>query len=265
MNTRAFIVLVLFSLLVIPLPVPGSMAEGLSAGDSGTDLRAFNPNPRITTVPTTSSLSRGVITTVTPATGTLILDSVPSGASVYIDGSYRGMTPFALRTLSSGNYQVVLKLNGYQDYSRTVTIPAGGLLDEKWTLVAITTTAARREPATTTPVTTIPERYSSGLYDLSATMVPERSGSSHSQGNASILSGNVSGYDAVLSGKNSTTEGSAVRVRKGVSSVEALVALQMAVGKIPFGASYDMNHDGVVNSADAREILRLSVQGSQGG
>ncbi|MFA5268448.1 MAG: PEGA domain-containing protein [Methanoregula sp.] len=162
MNTRAFIVLVLFSLLVIPLPVPGSMADGLSAGDSGTDLLAFNPNPRITTVTTTSSLSRGIITTVTPAIGTLMLDSVPSGASVYIDGSVMGTTPFTLRTLSSGNHQAVLKLNGYQDYSRTVNIPGGGLVEETWTLVAVPTTTittlpVRRDPPTTT-ITTFPVR-----------------------------------------------------------------------------------------------------------
>jgi hypothetical protein len=58
---------------------------------------------------------------------------------------------------------------------------------------------------------------------------------------------------------------SPVMIRKGASSQEALIALRMAVGKLPYAASYDLNNDGFVNSADAREILRLSVQGWQGG
>lgn len=58
--------------------------------------------------------------------------------------------------------------------------------------------------------------------------------------------------------------GTTVAARQGTSSKEALVALGMAVGKLPAHASYDMNGDGVVDSADAREILRQSVLATQG-
>jgi hypothetical protein len=47
----------------------------------------------------------------------------------------------------------------------------------------------------------------------------------------------------------------------GPTSLTALKALQMAVGKIPVDITYDVTRDGSVNSADAREILRLAAAG----
>src|SRR5665647_2409433 len=46
----------------------------------------------------------------------------------------------------------------------------------------------------------------------------------------------------------------------GPTALTALKALQMAVGKIPMDMAYDVTRDGTVNSADARELLRLSTQ-----
>lgn len=46
----------------------------------------------------------------------------------------------------------------------------------------------------------------------------------------------------------------------GPTALTALKALQMAVGKIPVDMTYDVVKDGTVNSADARELLRLATQ-----
>lgn len=46
----------------------------------------------------------------------------------------------------------------------------------------------------------------------------------------------------------------------GPTSLTALKALQMAVGKIPMDMTYDVTRDGTVNSADARELLRLATE-----
>jgi hypothetical protein len=49
---------------------------------------------------------------------------------------------------------------------------------------------------------------------------------------------------------------------KVFSSKDALTALQIAVGKLSFSADYDLNHDGKVDSQDAREILKIAVMGT---
>jgi len=48
--------------------------------------------------------------------------------------------------------------------------------------------------------------------------------------------------------------------RGKVTSLDALIALQISVGKRPTDSNYDVTKDGVVNSNDAREILKLAVQ-----
>ena len=58
------------------------------------------------------------------STGTVYAKSSPSGANVYVDGTYNGVTPMTL-TLYPGNHNIVLKLSGYNDWSTTVYVTAG--------------------------------------------------------------------------------------------------------------------------------------------
>jgi hypothetical protein len=58
------------------------------------------------------------------STGTIYAKSSPSGANVYVDGNYNGVTPMTL-TLYPGNHNIVLKLSGYNDWSTTVYVTAG--------------------------------------------------------------------------------------------------------------------------------------------
>jgi len=260
MNKRVFIVLVLFCLLFTGISASATMAPGLCDDQTGTLQAATR-----LLVTTTPAMYRA--TTSPPSTGTLKLDSTPPGASVYVDGALRGTTPVT-STLSVGSHTVVLKMAGFYDYSRTVTITAGGLVQETWNLVPVTTPPTT--PASRVPATTSSDFANSfpGPHEFTTTTTPVPSGNTRSVANHSdfsIVSPNTGGNVSLRSGTNTSAEGSSVRVRKGASSGEALVALQMAVGKIPYDTSYDLNHDGVVNSADAREILRLSVQGSPGG
>ncbi|WP_457637788.1 PEGA domain-containing protein [Oceanithermus sp.] len=59
-----------------------------------------------------------------PVTGTLDVSSSPSGAKVYINGSYRGRTPLTLG-LNPGSYDVEIRLDGYQTYRARVRVQAG--------------------------------------------------------------------------------------------------------------------------------------------
>jgi hypothetical protein len=64
-----------------------------------------------------------------PDTGDLQVSSVPSGASVYLNGDFRGVTPLDdsldIVNLAPGSYTVAVKKSGYQDYATTVSIQAG--------------------------------------------------------------------------------------------------------------------------------------------
>ena len=61
----------------------------------------------------------------TVTTGTLSVSSSPSGAAVYVDGSYRGVTSTTVGNLVPGSHSVRLILAGYQDWTGTVSISAG--------------------------------------------------------------------------------------------------------------------------------------------
>ena len=58
--------------------------------------------------------------------GVLAISSSPSGAKVYLDGKYIGVTPLTTPKLGEGTYRVTLKLEGYKDWSGEVAVPAQG-------------------------------------------------------------------------------------------------------------------------------------------
>jgi Zn-dependent protease len=80
-----------------------------------------------------------VTTTATqkPA-GTLAAGSVPSGASVYIDGILKGTTPLTLRSVPAGVHEVTFTMAGYSDYTTKVTITAGSVTKLVGTLTPVT-------------------------------------------------------------------------------------------------------------------------------
>ncbi|MBN2733357.1 MAG: PEGA domain-containing protein [Methanomicrobiaceae archaeon] len=57
-------------------------------------------------------------------TGTLSLSSTPTGANVFINNEYKGITPFSI-TLDAGQYSVTFRLPGYTDSTTTATVNAG--------------------------------------------------------------------------------------------------------------------------------------------
>jgi len=59
------------------------------------------------------------------ATGTLVVESRPSGAAVVIDGKPRGTTPLTIDALAPGDYRVSLSLAGFQAFATTVRVVAG--------------------------------------------------------------------------------------------------------------------------------------------
>jgi PKD repeat protein len=65
-------------------------------------------------------------TTILPSgTGSLIIQSTPTGANVYLDGEGRGMTPLTLRNVTPGTHRLLLTSSGFSDYQETIQLSAG--------------------------------------------------------------------------------------------------------------------------------------------
>ena len=61
----------------------------------------------------------------TPAVaGTLIVESLPSGAQVFLDGKLLGVTPLSLASVPGGDHAIYLDRGGYRRWSSTVHIAA---------------------------------------------------------------------------------------------------------------------------------------------
>jgi len=76
--------------------------------------------------------SISIDTTVQP--GGMDLQSVPDGASLVINGEYRGKTPLKISGLSPGNYAVTFSRFGFMDMSIPVPVEQGKIAEVKATL-----------------------------------------------------------------------------------------------------------------------------------
>jgi hypothetical protein len=80
------------------------------------------------------------------ATGYLQISSTPSGAEVYLDSVYQGITPeqkgfISITNLSPRQYNLVLKKETYKDYISTVKIVSGQTVMVDATLRPVDATA----------------------------------------------------------------------------------------------------------------------------
>jgi PPM family protein phosphatase len=83
----------------------------------------------------TTIVSVKLVPVFTPKTGTLLVESVPSGASVKLDGKDVGKTPLDPLIVSAGSHKLIFTLTGYKVLSKTVTIKAGQTTTVKAKLV----------------------------------------------------------------------------------------------------------------------------------
>lgn len=107
-------------------------------------LRLTMPDyqPYVQTVSVQSGIINDIHATLSPAapgpqpdtTGQLTVRSNPSGANVYLDNAYKGITPVSLANIPQGSHAILLKMNGYQDWQSAVSIAAGSSTDVSGTL-----------------------------------------------------------------------------------------------------------------------------------
>lgn len=81
-------------------------------------------------------VGRAVVTPPPPQTGTLQVNSNPQGAQVVLGGRVVGQTPLNL-SLNAGQYDLELRLNGYQSLRQSVRINGGQVTPINVALVAL--------------------------------------------------------------------------------------------------------------------------------
>nr|WP_319375246.1 PEGA domain-containing protein [uncultured Methanoregula sp.] len=92
--------------------------------------------------------------TPTPSVGSISVSSTPSGANVYVDNEYKGLTPVTLTNIANGNRVVLVRLTGYQDWSQSVSVLGNSNSLSSTLLATTTTTTTSTATAPTTAVTT---------------------------------------------------------------------------------------------------------------
>lgn len=63
--------------------------------------------------------------TPTPTKGSISVSSSPSGASIYLDSVYQGVTPKTLTDISIGSHYLELTLEGYKPWSDSIDVREG--------------------------------------------------------------------------------------------------------------------------------------------
>lgn len=102
--------------------------------------------------------------TLIPLEGTLLIESDPTGAEVYIDDNkeMEGVTPLE-KILLQGDYTINLKKEGFQEKNADITILAGESLERTFKL------KAKPKPKNTLIITTIPEGAEVTINDVKQT------------------------------------------------------------------------------------------------
>ena len=65
--------------------------------------------------------------TPTPSSGRISFTSIPSGANIYLDNAYRGLTPLTIDGVPNGRHAVVLRLDGYEDAARNLLVTGNSM------------------------------------------------------------------------------------------------------------------------------------------
>ena len=68
------------------------------------------------------SAQSGISTTTSSYGASIVITSDPPGAEIYIGGNYFDTTPQTLKDFPIGDYDVLLKLEGYEDYTASINL-----------------------------------------------------------------------------------------------------------------------------------------------
>jgi len=80
---------------------------------------------------------------VKDTTGAIAVTSSPGGANVFLDNAFRGITPITLSDVPDGSHVVLVRIDGYVDQTRTVTVTGTSVTPVTVNLAEIVPTATK--------------------------------------------------------------------------------------------------------------------------
>jgi len=112
---------------------PGSGAlklNNVAAGSHTVKLQLNGYQDYATSVNVVSATVSQVDVVLVPAGSTssiggLSVSSTPSGANVYVDNAFQGITPLTMNDITAGSHTLLIQMAGYQDYVATVQVNKG--------------------------------------------------------------------------------------------------------------------------------------------
>lgn len=120
-----------------------------------------------------------------PQTGTLVIDSNPQGAQVFLDGEdLDHQTPLTIENVPEGDHTVKLTLTGYLDWQKTVHVTAGQTTQVNATLTPVGTQQTRVSGRVTWPghtlsanaIAFLDSSHTEDIYVLAPTSVDPTTG-----------------------------------------------------------------------------------------
>ncbi len=128
-------------------------AEGVVTEETTTEqplIPVTEPTRESTTeqpfVPVTQPTSEPTTEAPGPQVGWITIASTPSGASVAMDGSSRGVTPLAGIEVGAGSHSFRITMSGYEPYESSVRVSAGEQAAVDATLNPVTTPTPTKQP-----------------------------------------------------------------------------------------------------------------------
>lgn len=102
-------------------PTPAKPAPNASKANAATASAGRGTNKSVAAAPAKPA-GQGSPKT---SQGTLVVESRPSGATVFLDGRRVGTTPLTIDTLKTGQYTIGLDITGYKRWASSVKITSG--------------------------------------------------------------------------------------------------------------------------------------------
>jgi hypothetical protein len=99
--------------------------DNLDPGIYTVNISKFGFSPSTATTNLQSGERQEITATLPAETGSLIINTTPTGASVMVDGRDAGLSPVTLAGLAPGNHTIAITRDGYTPVTRQVEIIAG--------------------------------------------------------------------------------------------------------------------------------------------
>jgi hypothetical protein len=146
MKYRVIILVFLLCMAAVPaMTASGDYLGGdILLGGSGVTVTR-------TTAAATPQATATVPTATLPLTGSVSITTTPAGATVFIDGVQKGISPLTIPDITQGGHTLKVMMNGYVDIMAPVAITAGETQPYTVTLVPVDTPLPAHPTATKSP------------------------------------------------------------------------------------------------------------------